>query len=109
MRSLFAIFAATLISDADRYDMMHPHIVRMRAVVETTVWVYIVMELLEGGELQDNIERAGTYSEKDCADVMLRLCSTLSFLHAQGQRYASAVTLQCLNSACSFQESHTET
>ena len=65
--------------------MLHPHIVRMRAVVETNDWVYIVMELLEGGELQDNLERAGAYCEKDCADIMLRLCSTLSFLHAQGK------------------------
>jgi serine/threonine protein kinase len=67
-----------------KFDMAHPHIVRMRAVVETTDWLYIVMELLEGGALQDNIEARAHYSEQDAAEVMRRLGSTLDFLHRQG-------------------------
>lgn len=64
--------------------MRHPHIVQMRAVIETADWVYIVMELLEGGELQENIEIRKAYSEADAAEVMLRLGLTLGFLHCQG-------------------------
>ena len=70
--------------------MRHPHIVQMRAVIETADWVYIVMELLEGGELQENIEIRKAYSEADAAEVMLRLGLTLGFLHCQGLPNPSA-------------------
>jgi len=42
------------------------------------------MELLEGGELQKNIEERHSYTEADAAEVMLRLGLTLGFLHSQG-------------------------
>jgi serine/threonine protein kinase len=64
--------------------MHHPHIVQTRAVIETADWIFVVMELMEGCELQKNIETRGTYSEGDAAEVMLRLSLTLGFLHSQG-------------------------
>ena len=67
-----------------RYNVHHPYIVRTRAVIETTDWIFVVMELMEGGGLQENIEMHGTYTEGDAADVMLRLSLTLGFLHSQG-------------------------
>ena len=57
--------------------MHHPHIVQTRAVIETADWIFVVMELMEGCELQKNIETRGTYSEGDAAEVMLRLSLTL--------------------------------
>ena len=69
-----------------RYNVQHPYIVRTRAVIETTDWIFVVMELMEGGGLQENIEMRGTYTEGDAAEVMLRLSLTLGFLHSQGAR-----------------------
>ena len=69
---------------AARYNMHHPHVVQTRAVIETADWVFIVMELLEGGELQKNIEERRSYAKTDAAEVMLRLGLTLGFLHSQG-------------------------
>ena len=72
-----------LLADA-RYNIHHPYIVRTRAVIETTDWIYIVMELMETGGLHEIIEKRGTYTEGDAAEVMLRLSLTLGFLHSQG-------------------------
>ena len=74
-----------LLVDA-RYNIHHPYIVRTRAVIETTDWIFIVMELMGGGGLQENIEKRGTYTEGDAAEVMLRLSLTLGFLHSKGAR-----------------------
>jgi tRNA A-37 threonylcarbamoyl transferase component Bud32 len=65
-------------------QMRHPHIVFMRAVIETSDWVYIVMELVEGGELQDKIEQRVCFSEGDAAEIIIRVVLTLGFLHNQG-------------------------
>lgn len=64
--------------------MRHPHIVQTRAVIETADWIFVVMELMKGEELQKNIEKRGMYTEEDAAEVMLRLALTLGFLHSQG-------------------------
>eukprot|EP01051_Picozoa_sp_SAG22_P020039 SAG22_NODE_3898_length_1479_cov_1.534058_3_plen_161_part_01 len=69
-------------------QMKHPHIVFMRAVIETAAWVYIVMELVEGGELQTKIDervRCGLASiccnTSRCLPLALAVCgfSTLEF------------------------------
>lgn len=54
-------------------------------MVETAGWIFIIMELVEGGDLQTYIQQHGMFSEAESAEVMLRLTSTLNFLHAQGK------------------------
>lgn len=44
---------------------------------------YLVLELLEGGELFDRIIQKSSYNEGDARDVMFRLLSTVAYLHAQ--------------------------
>lgn len=39
--------------------MRHPHVVQLKAVIETKDTVYIVMEHVTGGELLDSIVRTG--------------------------------------------------
>lgn len=77
--------------------MHHPYVVQTRAVIETADWVFIVMELLEGGELQKNIEERHSYTEADAAEVTMRLGLTLGFLHGQGV-YVLCVWAACLGS-----------
>ena len=43
-------------------DTAHPHIVKLYAVIETSENVYIVMELVQGGELFDHVVERGAYS-----------------------------------------------
>jgi len=65
-------------------DTSHPHVVDLYAVIETAANVYIVMELVEGGELFDHVVARGAYTEAMAADVMRKMCHTLGFLHGQG-------------------------
>lgn len=46
--------------------------------------LYIVMELVEGGELFQQIVRMGSFSEPDAAQVTKTLCETVKFLHGMG-------------------------
>merc|ERR1719197_2418107 len=43
----------------------------------------LVMELVTGGELFDDIVKKGNYTEKKAADTMKTLCEALTYLHAQ--------------------------
>jgi len=70
------------LSSVDTRD--HPHIVDLYAVIETSEHVYIVMELVEGGELFDHVVDLGAYTEPMAVDVMRKLVRTLGFLHSQG-------------------------
>eukprot|EP01047_Picozoa_sp_COSAG01_P030232 COSAG01_NODE_2102_length_8419_cov_42.585216_6_plen_388_part_00 len=65
-------------------DTRHPHVVDLYAVIETADNLYIVMELVEGGELFDYVIDHGPYSEPAGRDLMRKLVSTLGFLHSQG-------------------------
>ena len=65
-------------------ETSHPHVVDLYAVIETADNVYIVMELVEGGELFDHVVDMGAYTEPMAAEVMRKLVTTLGFLHSQG-------------------------
>ena len=65
-------------------ETRHPHVVELYAVIETADNLYIVMELVEGGELFDYVIDNGPYSESTGKDLMRKLVSTLGFLHSQG-------------------------
>jgi len=65
-------------------ETSHPHVVELYAVIETADNVYIVMELVEGGELFDHVVDMGAYTEPMAAEVMRKLVTTLGFLHSQG-------------------------
>eukprot|EP00884_Botryococcus_braunii_P005302 jgi/Botrbrau1/14773/Bobra.0284s0007.1 len=62
----------------------HPSCVRLFAVYNTSKFVYLVTELATGGELLDRILQYGAYSEAEAANILQRILSALSFLHARG-------------------------
>ena len=49
----------------------------------TPTHVYVVMELLRGGELLDAIMDSGAFNEKDCAQVMFQLFKGLVSIHGR--------------------------
>ena len=59
-------------------------LVRVYAIIETATMVYIVMELVEGGELFDHVVDAGCYSEGKARLVMRQLLLALQHLHSIG-------------------------
>ncbi|KAG8463265.1 hypothetical protein KFE25_011262 [Diacronema lutheri] len=62
----------------------HPNVVRLHKVVDTETKLYLVMELLTGGELFDRIVAKGHYSEADARTLTRTIVSTMAYLHSQG-------------------------
>ncbi len=63
--------------------LSHPNIIHMSEFVDEKNKLYIVTELVEGGELFDRIVRKETYSEKDARGLVKVLLSTIAYLHDQ--------------------------
>lgn len=62
----------------------HPHVVGLKAVFDTDATLFIVMELVRGGELYEMIVERKTFSEKDTAHIMRQVFSALEYLHGIG-------------------------
>ena len=59
----------------------HPNILQIYESYECPKYYYIVTELCSGGELFDEIDRRGRFSEKDAIKVMKALLSALNYCH----------------------------
>ncbi|KAL5457363.1 hypothetical protein EMCRGX_G034612 [Ephydatia muelleri] len=62
----------------------HPNIIELRDVYDDGFKVYMVMELMKGGELLDRILQQRFFSEKEAASVLFVIASTVNYLHQQG-------------------------
>ena len=62
----------------------HPHIVNIYDCFEDDKKVYLVMELMQGGELFDEIIERGSLSEAEAAKIIRKLVEALLYLHNQG-------------------------
>ncbi|GJP32818.1 hypothetical protein CLOM_g17417 [Closterium sp. NIES-68] len=64
----------------------HPNVVQFIDVFEDTDFVFICMEICEGGELLDRIlsKRENRYSEKDAAGVVRQMLSVVAKCHLHG-------------------------
>jgi serine/threonine protein kinase len=63
--------------------MEHPYIVKLLDVYVSNRAVYLVMELLHGGDLFDRIVDKGKYSEVQGRRIMRRLLSAICYLHEE--------------------------
>ena len=61
----------------------HPHIVRLFDVFDTPKDLYLVMELVTGGELFDHLVSKGPYSEKEAAGHMRAVAQAVQYLHSK--------------------------
>ena len=61
----------------------HPNIVRVLDIVDDGRSLYIVTELLSGGELFSKIVEKGHLSEAKAAEVMQQLMAAVSFIHSR--------------------------
>jgi len=62
----------------------HRNVVKLLEAYESRTCVYLVMELVTGGELFDRIVEKGSYSEKDAADLIKQVLSAVAYMHSQG-------------------------
>lgn len=54
-------------------------------------YVYVVTELMKGGELLDKILRQKFFSEREASAVLFTITKTVEYLHAQGVSHLSII------------------
>ncbi|XP_053408764.1 serine/threonine-protein kinase DCLK3-like isoform X2 [Mercenaria mercenaria] len=64
-------------------DCNHPNIVKLYEEYETVDKIYLVMELVKGGDLFDAITQSVKFGEVDAAHMVKDLCSALFYLHSR--------------------------
>jgi len=72
----------------DEVDIMHKieheNCVRLYEIYESKKKLYMVLELLTGGELFDRILEKGSYSEKEASMLMKNVVGAIKYLHSIG-------------------------
>lgn len=63
--------------------LTHPCIIRIYDVYDTPNAVYIILELVEGGELFDRIVAQGQFDEKTSKFLFRQMCIGVKYLHDQ--------------------------
>ena len=64
----------------------HPNIISLRDMFESEDYVYLVFDLMRGGELLDKILRQKFFSEREARAVMEKVTSAVRYLHLNGVR-----------------------
>lgn len=62
----------------------HPNCVQLFEMFENSKKMFMVLELLTGGELFDRIVKKGSYSEKEASEVVKSVTGALQYLHENG-------------------------
>ena len=61
--------------------LSHPGIVNVFEVIETNNTVYIVMEYIDGGSLDEYISSKGRLTERESLTMFCGICSAVGFMH----------------------------
>ena len=65
-------------------NMDHPYVVKCYEAIETQSQVFLILELMEGGELFDKIVEMGSFTETDAADLTKKILGALNYMHERG-------------------------
>jgi len=60
----------------------HDGVVRMYNIFETEETMFIVMELMEGGELYEEIIKRSLFSEQEASQILKQIVGALEYLHS---------------------------
>lgn len=60
----------------------HPAIIKLHETYENSSYIFLIKELLHGGELLQRILNSGVYTEKIAAVLMKNLFSALTYMHS---------------------------
>ncbi|GKY95469.1 hypothetical protein MPSEU_000508500 [Mayamaea pseudoterrestris] len=64
-------------------ELVHPGIIRLYDVyVCATEKIYIIMELMEGGELFDYVVEKGTLTEEEASRIVRNVISAIAYMHS---------------------------
>nr|CAB3227495.1 CaM-K calmodulin-dependent protein kinase homolog [Phallusia mammillata] len=63
--------------------LRHPNIVELTEIYDNPSHLYLVMQLVTGGELFDRIVEKGSYTEKDASHVITQILDAVAYLHSK--------------------------
>mmetsp|Transcript_23008 Transcript_23008/g.37884 ORF Transcript_23008/g.37884 Transcript_23008/m.37884 type:complete len:491 (+) Transcript_23008:230-1702(+) len=64
-------------------SMRHPNIIQLFDVYITEDKIYIIMELMSGGELFDYVVKKGTLTEEEAARIVRKVTDALVYMHSK--------------------------
>jgi len=64
--------------------MENPYIIKLFDIFENEKYLFLVMELVTGGQLFDRIAEREQYSERNAKEVMRQLCIAVEYFHSKG-------------------------
>lgn len=62
-------------------ELSHPNIMNVFEILHDKDNFYICMEILEGGEVFDRIEKKQNYSEKDACGIIKQVLLAVNYMH----------------------------
>ncbi|XP_055045939.2 calcium/calmodulin-dependent protein kinase type 1D [Misgurnus anguillicaudatus] len=62
----------------------HENIVALEDIYESSNHLYLIMQLVSGGELFDRIVEKGFYTEKDASTLIKQVLDAVNYLHSMG-------------------------
>ncbi|XP_036432337.1 calcium/calmodulin-dependent protein kinase 1Db [Colossoma macropomum] len=62
----------------------HENIVALEDIYESPDHLYLIMQLVSGGELFDRIVERGFYTEQDASDLIKQVLNAVNYLHSLG-------------------------
>ena len=65
-------------------EISHPNVIHLYKVYDTKYKMYMVLELVTGGELLERLMNLGAYSEQDACDLFAKVMHAVSHLHSHG-------------------------
>jgi len=63
-------------------QVQHDNIISLKEIIDTKTCLFIVTELVTGGELFDKIVELGQYTEKDASILVTKMVSAIQYLHS---------------------------
>ncbi|XP_033750907.1 calcium/calmodulin-dependent protein kinase type IV-like [Pecten maximus] len=66
------------------FRLQHNNVIGLKEIYEIPEKIYLVLELVTGGELFERIVARGSYSEKDAAEAMHDILKALKYIHGNG-------------------------
>lgn len=66
------------------FQLQHQHLIKVKDVFETKSHVYVIMEMMEGGELFDYVIEKSNLKESEASAIIKQVTLALYFMHNKG-------------------------
>ena len=73
-------------------ELQHPNVVRLLEVMNSATHIYMVLELIKGRELYDEIIDKGHLNEATARAYFVQIVEGVTYLHSQGVAHRSVVS-----------------